>query len=176
MIVFALFFSRSDLVVAESTAFIYNDPFWVDLKIGDGGARRRYDLYRDSVSIKTWLNPPDTGVYHSDVPGHDQVYYYQVKYYIWDDEPPQWVPWGSSSEIRVDTHYVLGRLHNNEEWQQRFVRGAVFWSADLPYRVTGEVEIVDGTLEIVDGANVIFSSNWYHNGGDIIIGSAEVVQ
>jgi len=57
VIVFTLFFSQSDLVVADTTEWIYNDFMTVDLLIGTGGVGKKYELYRDSILIRPpWEN------------------------------------------------------------------------------------------------------------------------
>lgn len=163
--VFTLFFVPVEPLQAESTDYIYNDNIWVDLKIGDGGAGKKYELYRDAVFVNFWQNEPAAGVYYSDLPGAAGEYEYQVKYYTWNEGETKWDYTGASVVIEVDTTYVDGRLHNSTEWQNKLGRGPISWISGSLYRVL-DVEIYDGTLEI-DGADVLFNN--LGSGGSIAI-------
>ena len=99
-------------------------------------------------------------MWHTDYVSPDQVYYYRVWYYAWNEQLSQWVPYSQSSVIEVDTHYTRGAIYNSEEWQARFGRGPVVWVPGLPYRVS-DLYILSGTLEIFEGANVIFITDTY---------------
>jgi parallel beta-helix repeat protein len=157
--IFTLFLFPAKPLKAETTAHYFHDNFCVDLKIGDGGDGKKYELYRNTAFIYSWQNQTDAGVYYSDWPGAQQTYYYQAKYYTWNEGESQWDYTGSSSEIEVDTRYTEGYLHNNTEWQDKFGRGPIGWYSGSLYRVL-EVAVCDGTLEI-DGADVLFSPNEY---------------
>lgn len=67
--IFTLFICLPDLIEAETTAHYYHDNLWVDLKIGDGGDGKKYELYRDSGFVYFWENQTDAGVYYTDTPG-----------------------------------------------------------------------------------------------------------
>ena len=159
VIVFTLFFSRTDPVVAEITEWVYNDNISVDLLIGSGGVGKKHELYRDSILIRSWQNQTDK-VGYTDYVSPDQVYYYRVWSYTWNEQSSQWDSYSQSSVIEVDTHYTRGAIHNSEEWQAIFRRGPVVWVPGLPYRVS-DLYILSGTLEIFEGANVIFITDTY---------------
>jgi copper-binding protein NosD len=170
VIVFTFFFSQFDLVVADTTEWIYNDFMSVDLLIGTGGVGKKYELYRDSILIRPpWENQTGS-VWCTDYVSPDQVYYYRVWYYTWNEQSSLWEHDSQSSVIEVDTHYTRGGIYNSAEWQAKFGRGPVVWVPGLPYRVS-DVYIASGTLEIFEGTNVIFSPDESKEGGDIHVHS-----
>jgi parallel beta-helix repeat protein len=148
-----LFFGLTNPGQAETTGFVYNDSLCVDLHVGAGGDGRKYELYRDGSLVTSMQNQTSTGVFYSDVPGLRSTYHYQVKYYTWNEGESRWDDAGSSSLIDVDTYYVNGSLHNNNEWQDKLGRGPVSWTWGTT--AVGDLDIYDGTLEVAD-SHVLF--------------------